>query len=60
MTREQLEDLCKDLFNRIRNPVDQALKSSGLSMDVISQVITPKFSHFDTMIFSCLFNHDSL
>ncbi|KAK3912914.1 Hypoxia up-regulated protein 1 [Frankliniella fusca] len=39
VTREQLEDLCKDLFDRIRGPVDQALKTSGLSMDVISQVV---------------------
>lgn len=38
VTREQLEDLCKDLLLRIRNPVDMALKSSGLTMDVISQV----------------------
>lgn len=39
VTREQLEDLCKDIFDRIRGPVDQALKVSGLSMDVISQVV---------------------
>lgn len=39
VTREQLEDLCKDLFDRIRSPIDQALKSSGLTIDVISQVV---------------------
>ena len=38
VTREQLEELCKDLFDRIRSPVEQALKTSGLSIDVISQV----------------------
>lgn len=39
VTRDQLEDLCQDLFERIRNPVDMALKTSGLTMDVISQVV---------------------
>lgn len=39
VTREQLEDLCKDLLDRIGGPVEQALKTSGLTMDVISQVV---------------------
>ncbi|KRT86621.1 hypothetical protein AMK59_636 [Oryctes borbonicus] len=39
VTREQLEDLCSDVFERVGNPVEQALTTAGLSMDVISQVV---------------------
>lgn len=38
VTREEFEQLCSDLFERVQNPVEQALKLSGLTMDVISQV----------------------
>lgn len=38
VTREDLENLCKDLFDRIKNPIDQALKTAGLSLDVVNQV----------------------
>ncbi|XP_063217680.1 hypoxia up-regulated protein 1 isoform X1 [Bacillus rossius redtenbacheri] len=39
VTRDELEELSADLFDRVKAPVEQALKSSGLTMDVISQVI---------------------
>ncbi|XP_076246856.1 hypoxia up-regulated Grp170 co-chaperone protein isoform X2 [Calliopsis andreniformis] len=39
VTREKLEQICSDLFERVADPVKIALKTSGLSMDVISQVV---------------------
>ncbi|XP_014286232.1 hypoxia up-regulated protein 1 isoform X2 [Halyomorpha halys] len=39
VTREELEKLSSDLFERVKNPVLTALKASSLSMDIISQVI---------------------
>lgn len=39
VTRETFENLCKDLFERAIVPLEQALKASGLTLDVISQVI---------------------
>lgn len=39
VTREKFEDLCKDLFERALSPLEQALKSSGLNLSVIDQVI---------------------
>ncbi|XP_043518742.1 hypoxia up-regulated protein 1 isoform X1 [Frieseomelitta varia] len=39
VTREKLEQLCADLFERVANPIKIALKTSGLTMDVISQVV---------------------
>nr|CAD7592318.1 unnamed protein product [Timema genevievae] len=39
VTREMLEELNADLFERVKLPVEQALKASGLTMDVINQVI---------------------
>lgn len=39
VTREKLEELCADLWPRVSGPLEQALKASGLSMDVVSQVI---------------------
>uniref|UniRef100_A0A1B6CKK6 Hypoxia up-regulated protein 1 n=1 Tax=Clastoptera arizonana TaxID=38151 RepID=A0A1B6CKK6_9HEMI len=39
VTREEFEGLCKDLFDRIKNPIEQAIKSSGITMDVLNQVI---------------------
>ncbi|XP_047099616.1 hypoxia up-regulated protein 1 isoform X1 [Schistocerca piceifrons] len=39
VTRDDFEELCADLFDRIQKPVEQALKASGLDMNVISQVI---------------------
>lgn len=38
MTREDFETLCSDLFDRVRGAIDQALKSSGLTLDVINHV----------------------
>ncbi|CAH0560825.1 unnamed protein product [Brassicogethes aeneus] len=37
--REELEALIPDLFDRVTNPVEQALKTAHLSMDVVSQVV---------------------
>ncbi|KAG8434607.1 hypothetical protein GDO86_012831 [Hymenochirus boettgeri] len=39
VTRQELEDLCADLFNRVPAPVLQALASAEMSMDEIEQVI---------------------
>ncbi|XP_034183487.1 hypoxia up-regulated Grp170 co-chaperone protein isoform X1 [Osmia lignaria lignaria] len=39
VTREKLEQLCTDIFERVENPIKIALKTSGLTMDVISQVV---------------------
>lgn len=38
VTREVFEDLCKDLFERVINPLEQALKNSQLSLDLMNQV----------------------
>lgn len=39
VTRALFEELNEDLFDRVGYPVEQALKSSAVPMDVISQVI---------------------
>lgn len=39
VTRDKLEQLCSDLFERAVDPIKVALKTSGLSMDIISQVV---------------------
>ncbi|KAK2588316.1 hypothetical protein KPH14_004333 [Odynerus spinipes] len=39
VTRETLESICSDLFERVANPVKIALETSALTMDVISQVV---------------------
>lgn len=39
VTREKLEELCSDLWPRVVKPLEQALKTAGLSIDVINQVI---------------------
>lgn len=39
VTREQFESLCKDLYERVTAPLERALSSSGLSMDIINQVV---------------------
>lgn len=39
VTREELEEMMKDLLPRVEGPVKQALKSAGLTMDVIQQVV---------------------
>ncbi|XP_041766166.1 hypoxia up-regulated protein 1 [Anopheles merus] len=37
--REQFEELCKDLYERVTAPLDKALAVSGLALDVINQVV---------------------
>uniref|UniRef100_A0A182JHS1 Hypoxia up-regulated protein 1 n=1 Tax=Anopheles atroparvus TaxID=41427 RepID=A0A182JHS1_ANOAO len=39
VTREQFELLCKDLYERVTAPLDKALAASGLTLDVINQVV---------------------
>ncbi len=39
MTREQLETLCADLFERIPVPIERALTSSKLTLDQIDHII---------------------
>lgn len=38
VTREVFEDLCKDLFERATSPLEQAMKNSQLSLDLMNQV----------------------
>lgn len=38
VTREQFETLCDDLFNRVAYPLNKALSSAGLTLDVVTQV----------------------
>lgn len=38
VTREELEELCKDLFNKVALPAQRALDASGLTIDLIEQV----------------------
>ncbi|KAJ8687030.1 hypothetical protein QAD02_022824 [Eretmocerus hayati] len=39
VARTTFEELCSDLFERVSNPVKTALDTSGVSMDVISNII---------------------
>lgn len=39
VTRDKFEDLCKDLFERVAAPVNKAIETAGISLDVINQVI---------------------
>ncbi|KAL8173441.1 UNVERIFIED_CONTAM: Hypoxia up-regulated protein 1 [Gekko kuhli] len=39
VSRQEFEDLCADLFQRVAGPVHQALDSSGMSLNDIDQVI---------------------
>ena len=39
VTRDELENMISDLSDRVGNPVYRALKTAGLSMDVVSQVV---------------------
>lgn len=38
VTREELEELCKDLFDKVVLPAQRALESSGLTIELIEQV----------------------
>lgn len=39
MTREQLENLCSDLFERVTVPIHRALSSAKLTLDEIGHII---------------------
>lgn len=39
VTRDKFEELCKDLFERVATPLQQALTTSGLALENINQVI---------------------
>lgn len=39
MTREQLENLCSDLFERIPKPIERALATAKLDLDRIDHII---------------------
>lgn len=39
VTREKFEELCADLFERAANPIKDALKTSALTMDLMTQVV---------------------
>ncbi|XP_057663331.1 hypoxia up-regulated protein 1 [Diorhabda carinulata] len=39
ITREEMEELFTDLFERVGKPVEQALKAAHLTIDVVSQVV---------------------
>jgi len=38
VTREELEELCKDLFDKVVLPAKRALEASGLTIEMIEQV----------------------
>jgi len=38
VTREELEELCKDLFDKVVLPAQRALEASGLTIELIEQV----------------------
>lgn len=38
ITRDELEELCKDLLNKVVLPAQRALDASGLTIEVIDQV----------------------
>ncbi|XP_072153821.1 hypoxia up-regulated protein 1 isoform X2 [Bemisia tabaci] len=39
VTREEFEKLCADLFDRVKAPVEKALKMSGLTTDILNAVV---------------------
>ncbi|KAL4123240.1 hypothetical protein QTP88_015449 [Uroleucon formosanum] len=39
VTREELEELCKDLFDKVVIPAKRALEASGLTIELIEQVM---------------------
>ncbi|XP_022162145.1 hypoxia up-regulated protein 1 isoform X2 [Myzus persicae] len=39
VTREELEELCKDLFDKVVLPAQRALEASGLTIELIEQVM---------------------
>uniref|UniRef100_H2YJP9 Hypoxia up-regulated protein 1 n=1 Tax=Ciona savignyi TaxID=51511 RepID=H2YJP9_CIOSA len=39
VTREEFENLCSDLWDRVAQPMKDALKSSELTMDLMSQIL---------------------
>ena len=40
LTRESFESMCKELLDRCRSPLEQALKDAGMTPDDINQVVT--------------------
>lgn len=53
VTRETLEELCKDLFDRVVLPAQRALEASGLTIDTIEQVNIIQFNLFKIIICFC-------
>ncbi|CAF1108117.1 unnamed protein product, partial [Didymodactylos carnosus] len=39
ISRDQFETMCSDLFQRVKLPVEEVLKTSGITLDEIQQVI---------------------
>ncbi len=39
LTKAKFEELCKDLFEKCKNPVQDALKDSKLSKDEVNDVV---------------------
>ncbi|CAF1635358.1 unnamed protein product [Adineta ricciae] len=39
ITREEFENLCTDLFERVKNPVEEVLRTSGIALKDIQQVL---------------------
>ncbi|EDO35204.1 predicted protein [Nematostella vectensis] len=39
VTREELEEMCQDLFDRVAGPVNRALKSASMTMNDIDSVV---------------------
>jgi hypoxia up-regulated 1 len=38
ITRQEFEDLCEELFQRVTSPIDQALAMAGISLDQVNAV----------------------
>lgn len=38
VTRQEFEDLCEDLFERVTSPIDQALEMAGIGLDQVNAV----------------------
>lgn len=53
--REEFEEMCADIFERVRAPVDAALISAGMDISTIDQVSDIPLSPFLPYLFSLPF-----
>lgn len=55
VTREEFEELCKDLFDKVALPAQRALDASGLTIDLIEQVYYTYYMIYILLL--CLLNY---